>query len=138
MFSQEIDCTLLPKKEFVSFRMVQQQAKFIWIIRSWSSEDSFWEHVRDHKEYDIAYTKPEMLLDEIHRITIKEQTDWEDLCQGSGLKHTDREFEIEKPSLDQLKNRSFYKFLTISSTSSSGDDFMQSWYIERLKVVTSD
>jgi hypothetical protein len=118
--------------------MVQQQPKFIWIIRSWSSEDSFWEHVRDHKEYDIAYTKPEMLLDEIDRITIKERTDWEDLCQGSGLKHSDREFEIEKPSLDQLKNRSFYKFLTITSTKTADDDFMQSWYIERLKVVTSD
>ena len=111
------------------------QARFVWIIRSWCSEDSFWEHVREHKEYDIAYSKAELLLEEIDRIVLKEQTDWEDLCLGTGTSKLDREFTIEKPSLEQLKARPFFKFLTISSSSSSQEDFMQSWYIERLKVA---
>jgi hypothetical protein len=38
------------------------------------------------------------------------------------------------PSLDQLKTRPFFKFLTMSSTK---DDSMQSWYIERLKIADS-
>lgn len=112
--------------------------KFTWIIRSWCSEDTFWEHVREHKEYDIAYIKPELLLEEVDRIILKEQTDWEDLCQGTGVKNTDREFDIDKPSLEQIKARPFVKFLTITSSSSSSENFMQSWYIERLKVADSD
>ena len=111
--------------------------KFVWIIRCWCSEDSFWEHVREHKEYDIAYTKPELLLEEAERIIQKEQSDWEDLCRGTGANETDREFVIDKPTLEHLKARPFLKFLTISSTSST-DDFMQSWYIERLKVVENN
>ncbi len=114
------------------------QLRFVWIIRSWCSEDSFWEHVREHKEYDIAYSKPELLLEEIDRIILKEQTDWEDLCQGTGIAKTAREFDIEKPGLEQLKSRPFFKFLTISSSSLSQESFMQSWYIERLKVADMD
>jgi hypothetical protein len=111
--------------------------KFVWIIRSWCSLDSFWEHVREHKEYDVAYTRPEMLLEEIDRILFKEQAEWEDICEASGSKPDSREFTIEKPSLDTIKSRSFVKFLTISSTNPS-DDFMQSWYVERMKVADSN
>jgi hypothetical protein len=109
--------------------------KFVWIIRSWCSEDSFWEHVREHKEYDIAYSKPELLLEEIDRIVLKEEADWNDLCNGSPGQKAERGFEIDKPSLDQLKNRPFFKFLTVSSSPTSSEDFMQSWYVERLKVA---
>jgi hypothetical protein len=106
--------------------------RFVWIIRSWCSEDSFWEHVREHKEYDIAYRKPELLLEEVQRIILKEQKDWEDLCLDSGISKESRLIEIDIPTLDQLKSRPFYKFLTISSAT---DDYMQSWYIERMKVT---
>lgn len=106
--------------------------KFVWIIRSWCSEDSFWEHVREHKEYDIAYKKPELLLEEVQRIILKEQTDWEDMCEASGTSVNDRTIESDIPSLDLLKSRPFFKFLTISSNKES---FMQSWYIERMKVA---
>jgi hypothetical protein len=109
--------------------------KFIWIIRTWCSQDTYWEHVREHKEYDIAYANPELLLEEINRIILKEQDDWNDICQATQTKQIDREFDIQKPSVEQIKSRSFFKFLTISSTSTSSDDFMQSWYVERLKVV---
>jgi len=112
--------------------------RFVWIIRSWCSEDSFWEHVREHKEYDIAYSKPDLLLEEIDRIVMKEQSDWEDLCQGTGTLKSGREFDIDKPSLEQLKSRPFFKFLTISSSSSAEEDYMQSWYVERLKVADSN
>ncbi len=108
--------------------------RFVWIIRSWCSEDSFWEHVREHKEYDIAYRKPELLLEEVQRIILKEQTDWEDLCEASGTSKEERLIETEIPTLDQLKSRPFYKFLTISSKL---DNYMQSWYIERLKIADS-
>ena len=110
-------------------------SRFVWIIRTWCSVDTFWEHVREHKEYDIAYAKPELLLEEIDRIVLKEQTDWDDLCQGSGLSKEDRIFDAEKPSLEQIKHRSFFKFLTIASSEKSSEDFMQCWYVERLKVV---
>lgn len=106
--------------------------KFVWIIRSWCNQDSYWEHVREHKEFDIAYANPELLLEEINRIILKEQDDWNDICEGKQAKLTEREFDIQKPSLDQIKSRSFFKFLTISSNK---EDYMQSWYIERLKVV---
>lgn len=108
------------------------QPRFVWIIRSWCSEDSFWEHVREHKEYDIAYRKPELLLEEVQRIILKEQTDWEDLCEHSGILKESRLLETDIPTLDQVKSRPFYKFFTISSTI---DNYMQSWYIERLKVT---
>lgn len=109
--------------------------RFVWIIRSWCNEDTYWEHVREHKEFDVSYVKPEFLLGEIDRIVLKEQSDWEDLCQSSQMSPSDREFEIDKPSLDQLKSRSFFKFLTITSAEKSPENFMQSWYVERLKVV---
>ena len=106
--------------------------KFVWIIRSWCSEDSFWEHVREHKEYDIGYRKPELLLEEITRILLKEQTDWDDMCASSGDNKETRIFQEDIPTLEQIKARPFFKFLTITSTTS---DFMQSWYIERLKIA---
>jgi hypothetical protein len=106
--------------------------KFVWIIRSWSSEDTFWEHVREHKEYDIAYRKTELLLEEINRIILKEQMDWEDMCEASGTSKDTRQIQHEVPTLDQLKTRPFYKFLTITNTPG---DFMQSWYVERLKIA---
>jgi hypothetical protein len=105
--------------------------KFVWIIRTWCSEDSFWEHVREHKEYDIAYRKPELLLEEINRIFLKEQTDWEDMCEASGADKEERQFDCELPTLELIKTRPFLKFLTITGK----DGFMQSWYIERLKVA---
>jgi hypothetical protein len=109
--------------------------KFVWIIRSWCSLDTFWEHVREHKEYDIAYVSPALVLEEIQRIIQKEQSDWEDICAGTGTKCTDREFTIEIPSTDQIKSRPFFKFMTLSSTATASEEFMQSWYVERLKVV---
>jgi len=109
--------------------------KFTWIIRSWCSLDSFWEHVREHKEYDIAYIKPELVLEEIERIVLKEQTDWNDICLTSGADSKEKEFVIAIPSLEQIQTRPFVQFLTI--TSSKKDDSMQSWYVERLKIVES-
>lgn len=106
--------------------------KFVWIIRSWCSEDTFWEHVREHKEYDIGYRKPELLLEEIHRIILKEKTDWEDMCEASGTNKEERDFQEDIPSIDQLKIRPFYKFLTVTARL---NEFMQSWYVERLKIA---
>jgi hypothetical protein len=105
--------------------------KIVWIIRTWCSEDSFWEHVREHKEYDIAYRKADLLLEEIQRIILKEQADWDDMCEASGAVKEDRQFQVEVPSLDVLKTRPFCKFFTVSGL----DGYMQSWYIERLKVA---
>lgn len=122
------------KKELLFFNRMSIP-RFVWIIRSWCSEDTFWEHVREHKEYDVAYVKPEMLLEEIDRIVLKEQSDWNDICRDTGVKTTDREFEINRPSLDILKSRPFIKFLTVSSSSTAKESFMQSWYIERLTVA---
>lgn len=127
-------CIYRQKKELLFFNRMSIP-RFVWIIRSWCSEDSFWEHVREHKEYDVAYVKPEMLLEEIDRIVLKEQSDWSDICRDTGVKTTDREFEINRPSLDVLKSRPFMKFLTVSSSSSAKESFMQSWYIERLTVA---
>ena len=124
-------CTSLLKKEFVYFREMANP-KFVWIIRSWCSEDSFWEHVREHKEYDIGYRKPELLLEEINRIILKEQTDWEDMCEASGTPKDERKMQDDIPTLEQLKTRPFYKFLTVTSMTS---DYMQSWYVERLKIA---
>jgi hypothetical protein len=77
-------------------------------------------------------------MEEIERIVQKEQADWIDICISGHVKQTDREFDIDKPSLEQLKSRSFYKFLTASSTANASDEFMQSWYVERLKVIDRD
>lgn len=112
--------------------------KFIWIIRSWCSQDTYWEHVREHKEYDIGYASPELLLEEINRIILKEQDDWNDICEATQSKVTDRQFDIQKPTVEQIKSRSFYKFLTISTLPSTDEEFMQSWYVERLKVVDAN
>ena len=133
IFNLKIHYLFLLTKEYISFNRGMSSQKFIWIIRSWCSEDSFWEHVREHKEYDIGYRKPELLLEEIHRIILKEQTDWEDMCDSSDATK-ERVFQHETPTLDQLKTRPFFKFLTVSS---KNDDSMQGWYIERLKIADS-
>lgn len=109
--------------------------KFVWIIRSWCNLDSYWEHVREHKEYDVAYVKAELVLDEIERIILKEQAEWDDVCDGTAIKKEDRDFEIEKPTIDLLKSRRFFKFLTISSVPGVGEEFMQAWYVERLGCI---
>lgn len=109
--------------------------KFVWIIRYWCNVDSFWEHVREHKEYDIAYAKPELALEEMERIFLKEKTEWEDMCKGTGVKPETREFSFEKPSPEQLKNRSFFKFLTMTTSDEVPYELRQTWYVERLKIV---
>ena len=133
MFNPKINYTLRLKKESVYFRMASY--KFVWIIRSWCSQDTFWEHVREHKEYDLAYVNSELLLEEINRIILKEQDDWNSICEGTPTKIEERGFDIEKPSVEQIKSRSFLKFLTITSKT---EDFMQSWYVERLKVIDAN
>lgn len=111
------------------------QTKFVWIIRSWCNLDSFWEHVREHKEFDVAYTSVEMVLEEIQRITSKQRADWSLLCSStSGLKEEDRKFDTSIPTLDQLKSRPFIKFLSAISTKTD-EDTMTSWYVERLNVT---
>lgn len=110
--------------------------KFVWIVRSWCNLDSFWEHVREHKEYDVAYTNPDMILEEIKRILIKEQQDWKDVCStATDIKETDRNFDIDVPTLEQIIGRPFIKFLGITSTDEKKGEFWQTYYIERLKVV---
>ena len=110
--------------------------RFIWIIRSWSSIDSFWEHVRSNKEFEITYSKPEQVLEQAQRIFEQEQMEWKSLCEGStDLKEEDREFIVELPTLEQIKSRPFLKFLTVTSTKKEASDFMQSWYIERCKLI---
>jgi hypothetical protein len=109
--------------------------RFVWILRSWSSIDSFWEHVRSNKEFDTVYTKPEQALEHIVRVYEQEQSEWKSLCEGStDIKVEDREFIVEIPTLDQLKSRPFIKFLTITSVNGK-DEFSQSWYVERIKVI---
>lgn len=100
----------------------------IWVIRTWCSADSFWETIRSSKEFDIAYTKPEKVLEKLEKIIIKEQNDWKEIALS-----TDeiREFLVELPTVDQIKNRPFYKFLSVTSTK---DEFAQNWYIERLHL----
>lgn len=112
--------------------------KFIWILRSWNSEDTFWEHVREHKEYDTAYLKVETLLEEIKNIILLKQQEWKDLCaEHTELKEGDREFTFEIPTPELLKSKTFFKFLTILGTSETNKDFMQTWYIERLSFTES-
>lgn len=102
--------------------------RFVWIIRTWCSEDSFWEHVRQHKEYDLAFVNADQVLEEIKRIAEKEQSDWKDLHGDS----TTQKFLVEIPTLDQIKNRPFIKFLTCAGILEN--QFMQSWYVERVKI----
>ena len=57
------------------------------------------------------------------------------MCSSSEiLKETDREFSTDVPSLEQVVNRPFIKFLTISSTDKASD-YWQSWYVERMTIV---
>ena len=110
--------------------------KFVWIIRTWSSLDSFWEHVREEREYEKVYTKPETLLEAIKHIVTNEETEWKDLCTESSDTYQlkDRVFTIEIPSTGEIKTRSFLKFLTITNSDSSKQEFVRNWYIERLKI----
>lgn len=109
--------------------------RFAWILSTWSSLDSFWEHVRSNKEFDTIYTKPEQALEQIIRVYEQEQLEWKSICEGSSdTKLEDREFIVEIPTLDQLKSRPFFKFLTITSVAGK-EDYSQSWYIERIKII---
>jgi hypothetical protein len=108
---------------------------FVWIIRQWCSLDSYWEHVRENKDFDVAYKSPEFVLNEIKRIVEKEEIEWKQRCSTSdSLKESDREFGIDIPSLEQVVNRPFIKFLTISTTGKS-NEYWQSWYVERMTIV---
>ena len=50
---------------------------FVWIIRQWCSLDSYWEHVRENKDFDVAYKSPDLVLSEIKRIVEKEEIELE-------------------------------------------------------------
>jgi hypothetical protein len=97
--------------------------------------DSFWEHVRENKDFDVAYKSPELALNEIKRIVEKEEVEWKSMCSTSEtVKESDRVFSVEVPSLEQVVNRPFIKFLTISSADTT-NEYWQSWYIERMTIV---
>lgn len=100
---------------------------FVWIIRSWCSVDSFWESIRSGKEFDSAFTKPEKVLEKIEKIIVKEQGDWKEIASEEET----RDFLVELPTIDQIKNRPFHKFLSVVSNK---NDFAQNWYIERLHL----
>lgn len=103
---------------------------FVWILRTWSSEDSFWEAIRSSKEFDVAYSNPADAYEAIQKLIVKEQTEWKELCESSSdFKISDREFFVEAPTVEQIKNRSFLKFLSLVGQK---DQFAQNWYIERL------
>jgi hypothetical protein len=107
---------------------------FVWVIRTWCSLDTFWEAIRSSKEYDVAYTKPEQVLEELQKIVVKEQTEWKELCEASSeFNHEDKEFLVEVPSCEQIKNRPFYKFLSVTNGPQAKEQFVQNWYIERLR-----
>jgi hypothetical protein len=101
---------------------------FVWVIRSWCSVDSFWEAVRSSKEFDTAFSKPEHVLEEIERIVLKEQKVWKDTTTSDA---GNKDFLVELPTIDQIKNRPFYKFLSVISSSGKEQD-AHHWYIERL------
>ena len=107
---------------------------FVWIVRTWCSLDTFWETIRSSKEYDIAYTKPDEVLEELSHIVAKEQEEWRELCESSGLNINDHEFLVELPSVDQIKSRPFYKFLSIIPGANAKEPFAQNWYIERIRL----
>ena len=112
--------------------------KFVWILRTWNSQDTFWEHVREHKEYEKAYLKVEVLLEEIKRIILQKQQEWKDLCsENNELKEVDKDFAFEIPTAELLKTRPFFKFLSIVGASDSKKDLMQTWYVERLHLTES-
>lgn len=121
--------------------MSSTQPKFLWLIRTWCSLDSFWEHVREHKDYDIAYTNVESVMDEIKRLIAKQHLDWDIICANSPLEDKDsRRFDIDMPSLEHLRTRSFVKFLSVVNTGrgdgdSKNDGDMTAWYVERLNVL---
>jgi hypothetical protein len=108
---------------------------FVWIIRQWNSLDSFWEHVRENKDFDVAYKSPDLVLNEIKRIVEKEEIEWKSICSTSEtVKESDRDYSSDVPSLEQVVNRPFIKFLTISSTDKTSE-YWQSWYVERITIV---
>ena len=74
-------------------------------------------------------------LNEIKRIVEKEEIEWNQRCSTSdSIKESDREFSIDIPSLEQVVNRPFIKFLTISTTNKT-NEYWQSWYVERMTIV---
>jgi hypothetical protein len=102
--------------------------KYVWIIRTWGSVDSFWEHVREHKDYDTAFTKPEQVLEAVKKIILQEKTNYEE------NKRTEKDFVVEIPTVEKIQTRPFLKFLTIS-TKDSTEECVQNWYIERIKLI---
>jgi hypothetical protein len=109
------------------------EMRFLWIIRTWCNLDSFWETVRSSKEYDLAFNKPEQVLEEIQKIVLKEQEEWKDLCSSSDMNEADRQFVVELPTVDTITSRPFHKFLSLISIPTAKEQFTQNWYIERLK-----
>lgn len=109
---------------------------FVWVIRTWNSLDTFWEAIRSSKEYDVAYTKPDQVLEEIHKIIAREQTEWKEICESSSeFKHEDKVFVIELPTYEQIKNRPFFKFLSVTNGPDTKEEFVQNWYIERIRKL---
>lgn len=107
---------------------------FVWVIRTWNSVETFWEAVRSSKEYDNAYTKPDDVIAEVEKIIIKEQEEWKDLCQLSKEVGGEKDFSVELPTIDQIKNKAFFKFLSVTAAANTKDQFVQNWYIERLTI----
>ena len=109
---------------------------FVWVIRTWCILDTFWEAIRSSKEYDVAYSRPEQVVEEIQKIVVRQQTEWKELCEGSSeFKHEDKVFMVEVPTVDQVKNRPFYKFLSVTSGPNAKEEFVQNWYIERIRKL---
>jgi hypothetical protein len=96
---------------------------FIWVIRTWCSLDSFWEAVRSGKGFDVAYSKPEQVIEAIERIILEENQETTE----------SREFLVELPTVDQIKTRPFLKFLSVTDSNGGKEPFVQNWYIERLR-----
>jgi hypothetical protein len=102
--------------------------KYVWIIRTWGSIDSFWEHVREHKDYDTAFSKAEQVLDAVKKIIVQEEANFE------AYKPTDKDFVLDIPTVEKIQSRPFLKFLTISNRDAK-EECVQNWYIERIKLI---
>jgi hypothetical protein len=96
--------------------------------------ETFWEAVRSSKEYDVAYIKPEDVISDVEKIIIKEQEEWKDLCKISNNVSGEKDFSVDIPTVDQIKNRPFFKFLSVTGAANTKDQFVQNWYIERLRA----
>lgn len=107
---------------------------FVWVVRTWCSLDTFWEAIRSSKEYDIAYSKPESVLEDLNKIVLKEKEEWKELCESSGMNVTEHEFLVELPTIEQIKSRPFHKFLSIVTGPTAKEPFAQNWFIERIRL----